>query len=193
MKPVNPLSTYGIVAKINSLIVISGLISVGLTILPISSITRYFTLRKYTGDKPINMFQIQLNQLLEHAAFSYSDGYSFYIIYTYVACWYGFLLPLGTPILVIIFFVQYWVDKYNFFRRYSNPVAFGQDLVKLVIQSFEFSLLLFGLGFYLWQSSAHFDTPSIYRIINIVTLVIAAIWSLFSVIAPAKIKDKIFG
>ena len=136
MKPVAPLSTYGIVNKINSLIVISGLISVVLTIFPISMITDCLNRRKYTADKQINLFQIQLNKIIEHPPFSFSAGYSFYIIYVYVVCWYGFMLPLGTPILIFIFSVQYWVDKYNVFRRYSNPVAFGQDLVRLVIKSF---------------------------------------------------------
>ena len=194
MKPINPLSTYGLVNKIKSLVIISGLISViWQMVLPTTTIANFLNARKYTSDKPINLFQIQLNQTLEHPAFSYSAGYSFYIIYTYVVCWYGFMFPLGTPILILIFIVQYWVDKYNLFRRFSNPVAFGQDLVRLINKSFEFSLFVFALGFYLWQSSVHFDTPAGIRVINIITLVIATIWSLFTVLAPPRVKSKIFG
>ena len=151
MKPIAPLSTYGIVAKIKSLIVISGIISVLWTVFqPFMTLANFLNKRKYTDDKPINLFQIQLNQILEHPPFSFSAGYSFYIIYFYVTCWYGFMLPIGSAILVVIFILQYWVDKYNVFRRFSNPVAFGQDLVRLVIRSFEFSLFVFALGFYIW-------------------------------------------
>ena len=51
--------------------------------------------------------------------------YSFYIVYTFVVSFYGYIAPLATPIMIAIFFVQYWVDKYNLFRRYSSPIDFG--------------------------------------------------------------------
>ena len=139
------------------------------------------------------MFQIQLNKTLEYPAFSYSSGYSFYIIYTYVICWYGFLYPIGSPIVIVIFIAQYWVDKYNLFRRFSNPVAFGQDLVMLVIKAFEFSILVFALGFLVWQQKVHFETPAAINLINLFSIAIATLWALFSIFASKRLKDKILG
>lgn len=151
LKPMMPLGTYGMVNKINSLIVVSGAINIAFQIvLPSYTIPYFLNKRKYTDDKPVNMFQIQLNQTIENPPFPYAQNYSFYIIYCYVVCWYGFLFPIGTIFLIIIFIIEFWVDKYNLFRRYSNPVAFGQDLVRLVTTAFQFSLFLFALGYFLW-------------------------------------------
>ena len=148
---------------------------------------------KYTSGRSINLFQFQLNQALEYPAFSYSKGYCFYILFTYVACWYGFMLPLGTPIIIIVFIGQYWVNKFNLFRRSSKPAPFSQEIVQLVNKFFGLSLFVFALGFYLWQSSVHFDTPNGTRFINIVTLVLASLWSLWMIFAPANFRNKILG
>lgn len=194
MQPLSPLSTYGLVAKINSLVVISGLISVVWQIvLPVQTVMKFLNARKYTYENPINLFQIQLNQIIEHPAFSYSSNYSFYIIYTYVICWYGFMYPLGSVILTLFFFVQYWVDKYNLFRRFSNPVAFGPALVDLVIKAFEFSLFVFAVGFFIWQSDVHFDITPGFRVMNIITLVIAILFTIYAILVPSRIKNKIVG
>jgi hypothetical protein len=194
IKPIDPLSTYGLVTKINSLVLVSGFISVvWQVLLPTYTITAFLNARNYTPDRPINLFQIQLNAILEKPSFSYAQSYSFYIIYTYVVAWYGFLVPMATPILFVYFILQYWVDKYNLFRRFSTPVPFGQDLVTLVNRSFEFNLFMFAVGFFIWQSSVHFDTPTTYRVINIITLFIATAWVSFSIFVPRHIKDKMFG
>jgi uncharacterized membrane protein len=194
LKPLMPLGTYGMVNKINSLIVISGAINIVFQIvLPSYTISYFLNKRKYTEEKPINLFQIQLNNALEYSPFPYAQNYAFYIIYCYVVCWYGFLFPIGTLFLIGIFIIEYWVDKYNFFRRYSNPVAFGQDLVRLVTVAFQFSLFLFSAGFFFWQADISANTPSLYRILNIITLIIAVIWVIISIFVPKRIKDKIFG
>ena len=194
MQPTSPLSPYGLVTKINSLVVISGLISVvWMAVLPTQTVMRFINARKYTYENPINLFQVQLNKIIEYPAFSYSSGYSFYIIYTYVICWYGFMYPVGSLILIVIFFLQYWIDKFNLFRRNSNPVAFGQDLVTMVIKSFEFSLFMFALGFFVWQSHVHFNITPGFRAMNIITLVLSVVFVIVAILVPQRIKDKIFG
>jgi hypothetical protein len=194
LHPSNPLGPYGLVLKINSLVVISGLINViWMIVNPVQTLTNILNSRKYTYDKPINLFQIQLNTAIENPAFHYASQYSFYIIYTFVTCWYGFLYPLAGPILILIFFAQYWVDKYNLLRRFSNPVAFGQDLVNLVMKAMEFSVFVFALGFFLWQSDVHFNSTAGFKAMNIITLVIATVYTAFAIIVPSRIKDRLFG
>lgn len=194
IKPVEPLSTYGIVNKVASLIVVSGLFNIiWYMILPTSTIYSLIYKYKYTPDQPINLFQYQLNAAFEKPSFSYSYGYSFYIIYTYVVCWYGFLYPMGTLILVLLFLAQYWVDKFNFYKRCSSPYSFGIELVSLIKTCFEFSVFLFALGFFLWETPAHFETPAGYQFVNILNLAIATIWVILVLFLPAPIKDKILG
>jgi hypothetical protein len=194
IKPVDPLSTYGIVSKVASLIIISGLFNlVWYIVLPTSTIYSLIYRYKYPADKPINLFQYQLNANFEKPAFSYSYGYSFYIIYTYVVCWYGFLYPLGTAFLIFMFVAQFWIDKFNFYKRCSSPYSFGIDLVRLVEISFEFSVFLFALGFFLWETPVHFETPAGYQFVNILNLAIATVWVLLAFFLPTRIKDKVFG
>lgn len=47
----------------------------------------------------------------------------------FTVSFYGFLVPLATPIAIVVFFLEYWVDKYNLFRR-SSPIDFGFVLGK---------------------------------------------------------------
>ena len=79
------------------------------------------------------------------------------------------------------------------FRRFSNPVAFGQDLVNLVIKAFEFSIFVFALGFFIWQSDVHFNATAGFRAINIITLVLAVLFIIFAIVVPNRIKNKIVG
>ena len=62
--------------------------------------------------------------------------YSNYIVFTFVVSFYGFIAPTATPVLIYIFCLQYWVDKYNLFRRYSCPVDFGAELIKKIFIMF---------------------------------------------------------
>lgn len=73
--------------------------------------------------------QIRLNKEFEHPKFGIAENYAFYIMITFTISFYGFLVPLATPIAIVIFFLEYWVDKYNLFRR-SAPIDFGFVLGK---------------------------------------------------------------
>jgi len=54
-------------------------------------------------------------------------------------------------------------------------------------------LFLFAGGYFFWQADIATTTPSIYRILNIITLAIALIWAIISIFVSKRIKDKIFG
>lgn len=194
IKHTNPLSAFGIVSKIVSLVVVSGFISVAMQIfIPKVLVMGLINRWKYPEDKPVNLFQLQLNQMLQYPEFNYAAMYSFYIVYTFVVSFYGFLVPTATPILIIIFFIQYWVDKYNLFRRFSSPAPFGQDLIRMVLKSFEVSLLIFVVGYIFWGSQVHYDSQPIYRTLNLINLVIAVLYTAFSLFVPYRLKVKILG
>lgn len=148
---------------------------------------------KYPEDKPVKLFQIQLNQMVQNPEFNYAAMYSFYIVYVYVVSFYGFLVPVACPILIIFFFIQYWVDKYNLFRRFSSTSPFGQDLIFTIMKSFEISLFLFVAGFFIWDSVIHYDSKPVYKTINIVNLSISGLYVCFSILVPRHIKAKCLG
>ena len=61
--------------------------------------------------------------------FNFVEGYAFYIVYVIMASFYSFIAPLLTPILIAIFVIQYWIDKWNIFRRYSCSVRYSFEFV----------------------------------------------------------------
>lgn len=78
----------------------------------------------------VNLFQIQLNKMVEKPAYTYDNTYSYYLQMVYVVCFYGYLVPLIIPITIIAFALQYWVDKYNLLKKFSSPVDLGYRLTK---------------------------------------------------------------
>ena len=137
IKPANPLSAVGLVNKVMYLLVISGLFNIfWYVVLPYQLILNAITAYKYRPDSTINLFQFQLNQQLQYPEFDFAPAYAFYIVYTYVACFYGIITPLASPLLIVLFVLQYWVDKYNLFRRYSYPNDLGPSINKLIFRSF---------------------------------------------------------
>jgi len=58
----NPLGKYGLVNQVLNLVTVSGFISVALQVFPPGLLIKKVMNRfKYRPDKPINLFQIQLN------------------------------------------------------------------------------------------------------------------------------------
>ena len=51
--------------------------------------------------------------MLEMPTFDFAQAYSYYLQMIYICSFYGFLIPGITPILLIAFGMQYWVDKRN--------------------------------------------------------------------------------
>ena len=83
--------------------------------------------------------------------------YAFYIVFTFVVSFYGFLTPIATPILICIFAIQFWVDKYNLFKRFSCPVDFDAELIKKIFIMFETSTLLSVIGHLMWDLKINKD------------------------------------
>jgi len=110
--------------------------------------------------------------------------YSDYLVILYTALFYAYLVPIGIPTLLVIFAVQYWIDKFTLFKRSSVKNFFSYNLSLYVRRIFESSLLIFALGnlvfgYYLEDHS--------FMAINIVALVIAGIYTLCVWLAPASI------
>ena len=192
-KPTNPLSAVGLVNKVMYLLIISGLFNIfWYAVLPYQLIVDFINRRKYPENSIINLFQFQLNQYLQYPEFDFAPTYAFYIVYAYVASFYGMLTPFASPLLIILFFIQYWVDKYNLFRRYSYPNDLGAKINRLIFKSFEASILITAIGQFVWDSNIHQSITPGFKAINIINLCLAAIYIGIVFFAPQSLANKFF-
>jgi hypothetical protein len=95
---------------------------------------------------------------------------------TFVVCYYGYIVPWANPIIIIAFIIQYWVDKYNAFRRYSAPYDLVFEYSERVLCLFEISLIFFSLSHFLWDLDIHYDATLEIRLLNIFGLVLATLY-----------------
>ena len=95
-----------------------------------------------------------------------------------------YLAPLATPYLALVFFIQYWVDKVNLFKRFNAPVTFSYSLSVLIFKIFQSVVLLFALGTFLFIPYAH--KHSGYTILNYITLLVAIIYTILVWAMPAS-------
>lgn len=66
ISPSNPLGKTGLVKNVFNLVLVSGFINVFWELIaPIYSLKKLYYFFKYVGKENINMFQVQLNQLLQ--------------------------------------------------------------------------------------------------------------------------------
>ena len=129
---------------------------------------------------------------MQLSEFDYAGSYGFYILYTFVAALYGFIVPTATIILIIGFTIQYWVDKYKLFKRQSAPIDVNYDFGRMVFRVFEVSILLFAVGYCLWSLDIHYDKGVNFTILNLVSVGIALLYVGFVMFAPARIKGLAF-
>ena len=176
----------GLVVNITSLIVISGAIQIVTNFVQFGEI--YKNIRnhcKYSKEKPVNLFQIELNKELQPTEFSFAVRYSYYILNVYVVSFYSYIVPYTSLILIVIFAFQYWVDKYNLFKRFSCPTNFNYRLSIFTLKIFECSIFFFALGNLLFAPTIHTNSRgSDYKIINIISLILAFAYCLAIFIVP---------
>ena len=84
----------------------------------------------------MNMFQVELNEQMQDAEFAFSDRYTYYIVNVYIVSFFSYITPYLTFILVPIFIIQYWIDKYNLFQRFSCPTEFDFRLSRMTLKVF---------------------------------------------------------
>lgn len=102
------------------------------------------------------------------------------------------MVPAGVGILILIFIVQYWIDKYNLFRRFSCPLDFNFFLTRLIFKAFECSILIFAVGTFLFDMEIRVENAPKYKMINLINILIAAGYVYLAVLAPERWEKKIF-
>lgn len=148
---------------------------------------------KYRGRAPedtVNKFQIELNRQFQYIEFDIINRYVNYLVLVYASFFYAYLIPITIPFLAIIFFLQFWIDKINLFKRSSHPRNFSFFLTRIILKAFEASIFIFALGVFVFGIYIH-NTPI--NILNLVTLGISIIYLWFLIGASIKLERRLFG
>jgi hypothetical protein len=111
------------------------------------------------------------------------------LLQIYTALFYSYLIPVGVPVVAIIFIFQFWIDKFNMFKTRSQYCKIDYSLSRSVLKLFEGSLLVFALGNLLFSMIIH---DRYLNIINLISLGIALIYVGFITFAPSNLERKFF-
>ena len=106
----------------------------------------------------------------------------------YVVSFYGYLVPLITPLTIFAFITQYWVDKRNLLRLFSSPVDLGYFLTDLIWKALELTLLLHSLGHIVWSHSLHLHPSEMSQFCNYACLVVPLIYTLWILFIPRHMQ-----
>ena len=109
---------------------------------------------------------------------------------TFTVCFYVYLIPALSIVLVIVFFLQFWIDKINLFKRSSHPRNFSFYLTRNILKIFEACVWIFALGTYIFGIYVH-NSPL--NILNLVGLGIATVYLWFLIGASIKLERSLFG
>ena len=172
------LSASGLVYQVSSLITVSGIIQIFNNVLNVGDIIRRLTIWWYyrNSGETVNEYQLHLNKAYEYVEFDIAARYSYYILQLWTVSFYAYVVPIGIPSMAIIFFFQYWADKYNLWRRSSMYYEIHYSLSSSIIRLASMSIFIYAAGSALFSFKIHHSVPPIL----IVGLVLALIFTLVS-------------
>ena len=73
------------------------------------------------------------------------------MVQIWLVSFYAVMVPAAIGILALVFTAQYWLDKYNLFRKFSCPLDFNFFLSRLAFKGFECSLFVFAVGTFIFD------------------------------------------
>lgn len=185
------LSSSGIVVRVTSLVIASGVIEMILNLMQVQNLFKSLKLCCLYRNEEVNLFQIQLNKKLEDPEFPFADKYAYYIVQVYFVSFFTYIIPVATPILVLIFCVQYWIDKFNLFRRYSDPFDLNFNLTHSSLKMLEVSLVIYSVGNLIWAPYIHSDV-SLRGLITILSVVVSLAYVLAMLLMPKYVERYLF-
>lgn len=101
------------------------------------------------NEETTNIFQIQLNKLRQLPIFDVSERLTFYAVWILLASLFYSIASITCLVLLGIFLINYWIDKWNLLRRCSNPISINTDIGFVMLRLMQFEILVFALGNFL--------------------------------------------
>jgi hypothetical protein len=174
----------GLIVQISNLMIISGFISIPLNFFQIDSkIKWYWRKFRYGFLDHDSLFQIQYNEIHQLPEFDFADRYCYYLVQVYTLMFYSYINPICVPAIIIIATIHYWIDKYNLLKCSSNTFPMNFVISRAILKMFELSVLVFAVGNYYFAMKMNEG----FRMINFVSLMIAATYSFLAVFSPASV------
>lgn len=116
----------------------SGAVQIGMNICNFGALINSISLKLFewgTPDKEnINLFQINLNKKYEYTEFDIAQRYSYYLVQLYTVSFYAYIVPLCVPAVALILFCQFYVDKFNLFKRSSLHYELNYSLSRNILK-----------------------------------------------------------
>jgi len=88
----------------------------------------------------------------------------------FLVSFYGFLVPVITPIVFVSFIILYWVDKFNAFKR-SSFDSFDDNRGDMILAIIQLSVLLSAISYFMWDLSIQKE-PKL-KLLNLVSIFFA--------------------
>ncbi len=108
----------GLIMKISNLLFLSSVIKIIITLINGPWIKRKLMLLwNYRFTKRPLVHQDKLNKDYEAPGFDIASRYVNYILAIYNVCFYSYIIPYGSGIMLVVFLISYLVDKINLFCR----------------------------------------------------------------------------
>jgi len=96
-----------------------------------------------------------------------------YISYTlmiFLVSFYGFLVPVITPMVFGFFIALYWVDKYNAFKR-SSLDSFDDSRGDIILAIIQLSVVLSAISYFVWDWSIQKEPK--FKLLNLMSIFLA--------------------
>jgi len=115
--------------------------------------------------------------------------YVSYILMVFLVSFYGYLVPVTTPIVFGFFILLYWVDKYNAFKR-SSLDSFDDSRGDLIFAIIQISVFLSAVSYFIWDLSIQ-QEPRV-KPLNLLCIFLALEFVGYEVANSSEVKDKLF-
>ena len=90
----------------------------------------------------------------------------------------------------MVFFLEFWIDKINLFKRCSHPRNFSFYLTRNILKIFEACVWIFAVGTCIFGIYIH---DSKINVLNLAALCVASLYLWFLLGASIKMERKLFG
>jgi len=97
--------------------------------------------------------------------------YVSYTLMLFLVSFYGYLVPVTTPIVFGFFILLYWIDKYNAFKR-SSLDSFDDNKGDLILGMIQISILISAASYFWWDLSLQ-KVPTL-KLLNLASIFFAA-------------------
>jgi hypothetical protein len=171
-------------------------VSVSITFI-IGTINPWFQFHRFKNwkadkSKPVDTFQVKLNQEYEPPLFDYGNTICKYVIFSYAVHAHAFIIPESTLLVITALILLYWMNKYNLFTRYA-PDDMSYQLTDTMLKVYEPILFIFALGNLSWHCLIHTDTSPGWTFLSAFTLFISLVYLGATWFAPRFFEEKIVG